>query len=39
MQLMEQEKEKEDHEILKAIINLGERGLLDEEPSKVSRKE
>jgi hypothetical protein len=33
---VEQEKEKEDQEILKAIIHLGERGLLDQEPSKAS---
>jgi hypothetical protein len=27
---VEQEKEKEDHEILRAIIHLGERGLLNQ---------
>jgi len=31
MQLVEQEKEKEEHEILKAIIYLGEKGLLNQE--------
>lgn len=39
MQLVEQEKENEDHAILKAIIHLGEKGLLDQEPSKSSGEE
>ena len=30
-QLVEQEKETEDHEVLKAIIHLGERGHLNPE--------
>lgn len=36
VQLVEQEKEMEDHAILKAIIYLGERGLLDEKALKPS---
>ena len=39
VQLMEQEKDHEDHEIMEAILHLGEKGLLEKGAQAVNGNE